>query len=291
MEDNSSSCSLENVSTTRQKKGFFRSLRIRGRKISNTESGLGESVSKSSLEKSGKEEHDFIDDTNRSNAQNKRKAFQKAYTTPERMNHSFSRSMDLDSFDYESNQDVYLANYETEMRGDDHGHKNLGQNSLTPSRVQITSAPNPSHSYDSSLYVTAEQITVPSNPGYRQDPNPYYTNSQSSWQPENSQTYKNNSRPQSSTHNDNARATTSLSMTALRPRSSGQMEQPIRQPVTPAFATYTGPISAEDLTTDKPTELKRESTSRHNSFKTDEDVALEVNCRISLFLYLLQHHL
>jgi len=276
-EQSASNYSLENVSTPKQKKSFFQSFRKRGRKISSIESGLGESVSKSSIDKSGKEDSETKEFVNRqtSNAQERRKAFQHAYTTPERAKHSFSRSMDIESFDYESNQDVYLANYESEMRGVDNG-KNLGQNTLMSSKSYQASDPRTSDSLNPSLFVTAEQITVPNNI-IHQSQNTFYPD-QTSWRTvEVEQGLLNNceTRYNNQYSREDVRPSASLSMTALRPRDANQKDEPARQPVTPAFATYSGPASAEELASGKPASNRR-SSSRQNSFNTEVENAFEV---------------
>ena len=270
-----SNCSLENTSSSRPKKSFFRSFRTRGRKISSIESGLGNSVSKSSIDKSGKEDGEMeAVRCQLSQAQERRKAFQKAYTTPERKIHSFSRSMDLDSFDYESNQDVYLANYESEMRNSGDG-KNLNQYSLTPSKSVQATRSSATKSSSPSLYVTAEQISVPENPSFQA--NNFACPDQL---PRSPVVLQENNNIQHSL--EDKTAMTSLSVAPLRPREIDHEEQPTRQLVTPAFATYSGPVIAEKLASSSPT--SRKMSNQQSSFINDEENMFEVCWCIQMFL-------
>ena len=273
-EQTASNCSLENVATPRQKKSLFHSFRKRGRKISSIESGLGESVSKSSIDKIGKEDGEARESVNRqmSNARERREAFQHAYTTPERANHSFNRSMDLESFDYKSKKDVYCSNYESEMREVESG-KILGQTNLMPSGNYQT--PSVTVSNFSSSYITAEQITVPSSTSNQSQAASFPD--QVSWTTSAAEGYHNHqmTRQHDQFSTKNANSATSLSMTALCPREADYEEQPARQPVTPAFATYTGPVSAEKLVSGKST-TPRKLSSGQNSLNSDGDNVFEV---------------
>ena len=276
--ETASTRSFDIPSTPRQKKSLFRSFRTREKKISTSESGkkspaTSEVASVTNIDKLNRNANEAKVEPRFSTAQDRRKAFRKAYTAPERRNHSHARSMGSASFDYETNHDVYLASYESEMQQNE---KVLPQDTLTPSADYRSHSSAPSHSDDLSLYVTAEKIKVPvvnSAAG-----NSQHFSSQPSWQPNNFDTrqvdQRGISRPYSSS---------SLAMTALRPRDADQLTQSTCQPVIPAFANYSGPASSQQFVAEQPSVVKNDSIQRANCAKGDHDTVFEV---FTTFIYL-----
>lgn len=176
-----SNCSIANSSTSKNKKSFFRSLRMKGKKHLNPETEVDglipdHNANNQKTKEALKLSHSHQFQENGNTAREKRKAFQKSYSTGERISSSFNKSLDMSSFDYETNQDNYLANYESEMRGQDE-RKRLNQDVLVPSTYNQNQFAKTFN--EPTSFVVAERINVPT------DKTPHNVNGTSSFDKQN----------------------------------------------------------------------------------------------------------
>ncbi|CAK8684606.1 unnamed protein product [Clavelina lepadiformis] len=292
--------SLSNHSTDnnspRRKQSFFKSLKIKSRKTSsvkdlNQPEKVAPSKANDERNRQDLNEEDASHWKNES-AEEKRMVWKKAYSTPERMHASFGRSQDLGSFDYEHNQEKYLIGYETEMKQPEDSENYLYQDQQHPYDYSSSVEKNTSTYPTSSPYLSADHSRLLGNGHEAYESQTRTGQRHHTYNKSNLTTHAHaNTSGQYGNFSSNISregSHSSLSMAPLRPRTINgvhALTEPVAPPPTPAFANYSGPVGADNLTpkqqkTSSPQNLTKfkyhlEETQNEDDFRTISQLHLD----------------
>ena len=287
-----SKSSLANPLTPRHKKSFFRSFRIRGKKHLSLDTEFDGSISglntseKTSEEAHGASQSKLLRD-NENTARERRKAFEKSYSSGNHLNVSINRSTDMGSFDYKSNQEIYLANYESEMREHDQ-EKSLNQEVLIPSSYNQNQLIKPTNQEKVASYVTVEQKNERGEKNFSHRKPLNYPAKQSFWSNKKTSDCRNLTKPPEIAQWHTAENGQNATIIAFQSDSSGRFSPSMKQSSGSGLPAPP-PISNVLETTSETRRALPEANAKINSLNFETDRVLEVghSAFYSVILYCL----